>query len=155
MEMETMINRRSAHSALLALLSGAVTLPAHAQGRSFPNQTVKVIVPFAPGGGADVPMRLLADRLREIWGTAIVLDNRIGYIPVQRFNETSADEVQTAVNQLQREGAKGIILDFRGNPGGILEQSIAMSNLFLSMNDRLGIKGIDRIGDSSGRLKGV
>jgi len=39
--------------------------------------------------------------------------------------------VQTAVNQLQREGAKGIILDFRGNPGGILEQSIAMSNLFL------------------------
>jgi carboxyl-terminal processing protease len=62
---------------------------------------------------------------------AIVLDNRIGYVPVQRFNETSADEVQTAVNQLQREGAKGIILDFRGNPGGILEQSIAMSNLFL------------------------
>src|SRR5690349_21994192 len=62
---------------------------------------------------------------------AIVLDNRIGYVPVQRFSESAAEEVQTAVNQLQREGAKGIILDFRGNPGGILEQSIAMSNLFL------------------------
>jgi tripartite-type tricarboxylate transporter receptor subunit TctC len=76
--METMMNRRSAHSALLALLSEALMGPARAQGRAFPHQTVKVIVPFAPGGGADVPMRLLADRLREIWGTAIVLDNRPG-----------------------------------------------------------------------------
>jgi carboxyl-terminal processing protease len=62
---------------------------------------------------------------------AIVLDNKIGYIPVQRFNETSAEEVKTAVADLQREGIKGVILDMRGNPGGILDQSITMSNLFL------------------------
>jgi len=62
---------------------------------------------------------------------AIVLDNKVGYIPVQRFSDEAAQEVQTAVSKLQREGAKGIIIDFRGNPGGILEQSIAMSNLFL------------------------
>ncbi|MEP6992459.1 MAG: S41 family peptidase [bacterium] len=62
---------------------------------------------------------------------AIVLDNRIGYLPVQRFNETSASEVKTAVAALQKDGVKGVILDMRGNPGGILDQSIAMSNLFL------------------------
>ena len=62
---------------------------------------------------------------------AIVLDNRIGYIPVQRFNETSAEEVKMAVASLQNEGVKGVILDMRGNPGGILDQSITMSNLFL------------------------
>src|SRR6478672_3308241 len=62
---------------------------------------------------------------------AIVLDNKIGYVPVQRFSESAAEEVQNAVSKLQHEGAKGVILDFRGNPGGILEQSIAMSNLFL------------------------
>ena len=62
---------------------------------------------------------------------AIVLDNRIGYLPVQRFNETSSDEVKAAVTALQKEGVKGVILDMRGNPGGILEQSIQMSNLFL------------------------
>lgn len=73
-----MINRRSAQGALLALIGGSLVLPARAQGRSFPSQTVRVVVPFAPGGGADVPMRLLADKLREIWGTAIVLDNRPG-----------------------------------------------------------------------------
>lgn len=62
---------------------------------------------------------------------AIVLDNRIGYVLVQRFTETSAEEVKSAVAGLQKEGVKGIILDVRGNPGGILEQSIVMSNLFL------------------------
>jgi carboxyl-terminal processing protease len=62
---------------------------------------------------------------------AIVLDNKIGYIPVQRFNETAAEEVQTAVARLAKEGVKGVVLDMRGNPGGILDQSIAMSNLFL------------------------
>lgn len=62
---------------------------------------------------------------------AIVLDNRVGYVPVQRFNETSAEEVQAAVARLQKEGVRGVVLDMRGNPGGILDQSIAMSNLFL------------------------
>jgi carboxyl-terminal processing protease len=62
---------------------------------------------------------------------AIVMDNRIGYLPVQRFNETAAEEVKTAIARLQKEGVKGVILDMRGDPGGILEQSILMSNLFL------------------------
>ena len=68
---------------------------------------------------------------------AIVLDNRIGYIPVQRFNETSSDEVKNAVAALQKEGIKGVILDMRGNPGGILEQSIQMSNLFLKSGQEI------------------
>ena len=62
---------------------------------------------------------------------AIVLDDKIGYVPVQRFNETATEEVQAAVARLTREGVKGVILDMRGNPGGILDQSTAMSNLFL------------------------
>ena len=56
---------------------------------------------------------------------------RVGYIPLDRFNETAAQEVQNAVSSLQRQGVKGIILDVRGNPGGILDQSLAISNLFL------------------------
>ena len=72
---------------------------------------------------------------------AIVLDNGIGYVPVQRFNETASEEVATAVGQLQKKGVKGVILDMRGNPGGILEQSITMSNLFLkSGQDILSVR---------------
>ena len=62
---------------------------------------------------------------------AIVLGNHIGYLPVQRFNETAASEVRDQIVKLQAAGITGVILDMRGNPGGILEQSIVMSNLFL------------------------
>jgi carboxyl-terminal processing protease len=56
---------------------------------------------------------------------------KVGYVPLDRFNETAAQEVQNAVTSLSRQGVKGIILDVRGNPGGILDQSLAISNLFL------------------------
>jgi carboxyl-terminal processing protease len=56
---------------------------------------------------------------------------KVGYIPLDRFNETAAEEVQDAVRSLQKQNVRGIVLDFRGNPGGILDQSLAISNLFL------------------------
>ncbi|HKN65845.1 MAG TPA: S41 family peptidase [Gemmatimonadaceae bacterium] len=57
--------------------------------------------------------------------------DRVGYIPLDRFNETAAQEVQDAVRTLQKQNVRGVVLDFRGNPGGILDQSLAISNLFL------------------------
>jgi carboxyl-terminal processing protease len=57
--------------------------------------------------------------------------DKVGYIPLDRFNETAAQEVQDAVRALERQNVRGIVLDFRGNPGGILDQSLAISNLFL------------------------
>jgi carboxyl-terminal processing protease len=62
---------------------------------------------------------------------AIMLDGKVGYVPLQRFNESAAEEVQAGVANLVKQGAKGIIIDVRGNPGGILEQSLQISNLFL------------------------
>ncbi|MEP6572503.1 MAG: S41 family peptidase [Gemmatimonadota bacterium] len=62
---------------------------------------------------------------------AVMLDDRIGYIPVQRFNDESHDEVARSLKQLAGQGARAFILDLRGNPGGSLDESIAMSNLFL------------------------
>jgi len=63
---------------------------------------------------------------------AVTLGERVGYIPLQQFNETASDEVASAIQRLTRQGARGIILDMRGNPGGILDEALATSNLFLS-----------------------
>jgi carboxyl-terminal processing protease len=92
-----------------------------------------VKVTFARAGVAEPIVMNFTRRVIHIPAVAysIVLDDKIGYIPVQRFNETAAEEVRQAVTRLQKEGVKGIVLDMRGNPGGILDQSIAMSNLFL------------------------
>ena len=57
--------------------------------------------------------------------------DHIGYIPLQTFNENAADEVAAAVDQLEKQGAKGLVLDMRDNGGGIVEQALQTSSLFL------------------------
>ena len=77
----------------------------------------------------------------------ISFDNTVGYVPVQRFSEETADEIASSVRTLESKGAKGVILDLRGNPGGILEQAIETSNLFLKRGQNiLSVRG--RGGDS-------
>ena len=62
---------------------------------------------------------------------AITFD-KIGYIPLQSFNEASTRDIAEAVrNLMAKEGARGLILDLRGNPGGFLDQALTISNLFL------------------------
>ncbi len=61
----------------------------------------------------------------------LMLDERTGYIPIERFSENTTADVAAAVNSLRARGAKGIVLDVRGNPGGILDQAISTTNLFL------------------------
>lgn len=65
------------------------------------------------------------------------LESGIGYIPILQINETAAMEVAKAVLGLERGGAKGIVLDMRGNGGGIVEQALAISNLFLQPGQQI------------------
>jgi carboxyl-terminal processing protease len=65
---------------------------------------------------------------------SMIVGDHIGYIPLQTFNENTAEEVQAAAAKLVAEGAKGLVLDLRDNGGGIVEQSLAVSSLFLKDN---------------------
>lgn len=49
-----------------------------ALGQNYPNKPIRVIVPYGPGGGGDVLSRVIGQRLTEIWGQQIVVDNRGG-----------------------------------------------------------------------------
>ena len=62
---------------------------------------------------------------------AIMLDGKIGYVPLQQFNETATEELESSIQRLSSEGAKGLVIDLRGNGGGYLEQSATVANLFL------------------------
>ncbi|MEN9508599.1 MAG: carboxyl-terminal processing protease precursor [Gemmatimonadota bacterium] len=67
----------------------------------------------------------------------MMLDERTGYLPLQRFSEQTTSDIAEGVQALRKQGAKGIIIDLRGNPGGILEEAFAMSNLFLPRGKEL------------------
>ena len=62
---------------------------------------------------------------------ALMLDDQIGYVPLDRFSESSAQELADALQSLRERGARAYVLDLRGNGGGSLDQSIRISNLFL------------------------
>jgi carboxyl-terminal processing protease len=67
----------------------------------------------------------------------MMLDDRTGYVPLERFSEQATEDIANAVIALSKRGAKGIIIDLRGNPGGILDEAFAMSNLFLPKGKEL------------------
>jgi carboxyl-terminal processing protease len=56
----------------------------------------------------------------------------IGYVNLSRgFHSTTSDELSTAIGDLKEQGARSLILDLRGNPGGFLDQAIKVADKFL------------------------
>jgi carboxyl-terminal processing protease len=68
---------------------------------------------------------------------ALLLDGGVGYIPLQKFNETASEDVRRRSAQLQAQGATSFVLDVRGNGGGSLEESLMISNLFLRQGQEI------------------
>ncbi|MBP1669531.1 MAG: C-terminal processing peptidase, partial [Bacteroidetes bacterium] len=60
-----------------------------------------------------------------------LIKDRIGYIRLTGFTKSAGDETHTALKQLIHEGAGSVIIDLRGNPGGLLIESVNVTNLFV------------------------
>ena len=61
-----------------------------------------------------------------------MLDNEVGYIRLTGFTENAGQEVKDALLELKnKSGAKSIVLDLRGNPGGLLNEAVNITNLFV------------------------
>ena len=72
-----------------------------------------------------------------------LMQNGIGYVGLTGgFQETTAAELADAVAEMQKQGMKGLVLDLRGNPGGILEQAIQVVSRFIPANKTVvSVKG--------------
>jgi carboxyl-terminal processing protease len=67
-----------------------------------------------------------------------VLDGNIGYVKLERFNRYAESEVVDALTEIKGKGdIKGIILDLRGNPGGLLEAAVSILDKFVDKGDLL------------------
>ena len=60
-----------------------------------------------------------------------MVNDKTGYIVLRKFNRKAASETAKALNSLKNLGAKNIVLDLRGNPGGLLNEAVKIVNLFV------------------------
>ncbi|MDE3007132.1 MAG: S41 family peptidase [Gemmatimonadota bacterium] len=100
------------------------------RGRPGSEVTVRMLRP-----GVEEPIEFTIEReviVLKAVPFSVMLDEQVGYVPLLSFRETSATEIRAAIDSLRAEGMKSLVLDVRGNPGGLLDQGIAVSDLFLS-----------------------
>ncbi len=62
---------------------------------------------------------------------SVMLQDGIGYLPLQVFSQTSTKEVREALASLDAQGMTSLVLDLRGNPGGLLDEGAGVADLFL------------------------
>jgi carboxyl-terminal processing protease len=113
-----------------------------------------------PGSTVVLTIQRAAEDLMEIMLTrsriqvpavsfAVRLDgeHRTGYIRLREFNAHAAEEVERAIENLKNQQVDGFVLDLRNNPGGRLNQSIAIARMWLDRGDI--VRTVDRHGEAN------
>ncbi len=81
------------------------------------------------------PLTIVRDIIKvESVPYAFMIDD-IGYVRISNFSRTTSEELEEAVASLQAQGARGLLLDLRWNPGGLLDAACAVSEMFLNRDD--------------------
>jgi carboxyl-terminal processing protease len=84
--------------------------------------------------GADqpIPIQITREEIHiQAVPSAYLMDGNVGYVEMVSFSESSTEELKQAIQKLRAEGARGVVLDLRRNPGGLLDQGVSVADLFL------------------------
>jgi tripartite-type tricarboxylate transporter receptor subunit TctC len=73
-----MLNRRRFVGVAAAAVAAPSVVMSRALGADWPARPVRVVVPFTPGGSTDITARLVSNRLQEVWGQSVVVENKPG-----------------------------------------------------------------------------
>src|SRR5207237_1846269 len=105
--------------------------------RGTPGSSVYVIVE-RPGNAARLPFKLIREEIRfHSVQHALMLRDSIGYVDLTIFSENSDQELRAAIDSLRAQGMRALVFDLRGDPGGLLDQGVAVADLFLDPGQKI------------------
>jgi carboxyl-terminal processing protease len=98
--------------------------------------------------GVDKPLDIAVIRdIIRVRSVRSKIEDDIGYIRITQFNEQTADGLTKAIKEINEkipaDKLKGYVLDLRNNPGGLLDQAIAVSDAFLDHGEIVSTRGRD------------
>ncbi len=100
--------------------------------RGKPRTSVQMGV-FRPGTKETLSLSLVREIIRiESVRNVALLDDGIGYVQLTEFSDHTSEQFLQALAQLQDQGAQGLIIDMRNNPGGLLDAAVAVAEPFFS-----------------------
>ena len=90
------------------------------------------IIPADGGGKHELTVKRASVRLPAVHGFMMHTDGeKVGYVRYITFSAGAHGELASAVKRLERKGAKGVVIDMRGNGGGLLDEAVLSASLFL------------------------
>jgi carboxyl-terminal processing protease len=99
--------------------------------RGEPGSAVRFMI-SRPGLGDPIEYNLLREKIQvESVTYSGMFDDDIGYVKLSSFSKSTREELHGALRDLEAEGMKGLVLDLRSNPGGLLQAATGVSELFL------------------------
>jgi carboxyl-terminal processing protease len=82
-------------------------------------------------GKGNFDIKVNREKIEMVTVTGEMLENNIGYIKISMFDENTAKNFNKKLKELQGKGMKGLVLDLRGNPGGLLNECVDVVSNFL------------------------
>ncbi len=104
-------------------LSSAVALIKGDKGTSVPLEVIR--------GTERLTFSAVRDAVEAKTVSYTLLDNNIGYLSISQFEEVTTKQFKAAVEDLQSQGMKGLVIDIRNNPGGLLDTVVGMLKYML------------------------
>src|SRR5688500_7779498 len=103
--------------------------------RGPPDSDVTIVIE-RPGDPTRMTFRLKRGGVhRRAVGRTALLAGNVGYVDVNIFSDSAAMELRKAIDSLQSAGMRSLVMDLRGNPGGVLNQGVGVADMFLDAGD--------------------
>lgn len=107
-----------------------------------PENTEVTLTLYRQGKGT-FDVKLKRSKISMVTVKSEMIDDKVGYIQVSMFDEHTADSFKSNLKSLQDKGMKSLIIDLRGNPGGLLNECVDMVSNFVP-KDKVIVSTVDK-----------